>query len=105
MAVKELTEADNGTDVRLASGEEVMVRLPENRSTSYRWRVARHGDNVVVVEDRFVAGADSPGAWGSRELRVRADSPGVGSLELVTVDQYNESSPPRDIFSVDLVVD
>lgn len=73
----ELTEADAGGEHALGIGEEVVLRLPENRTTGYRWLVS--APDGVQVEDGGYEPAPSgaPGAGGVRTFRLRATAPGA----------------------------
>ena len=43
--------ADDGRAVTVAAGQQVVVRLPENATTGYRWD--RAGGSVEVVADEY----------------------------------------------------
>jgi inhibitor of cysteine peptidase len=72
----ELTEADAGGEHALGVGQEVVLRLPENRTTGYRWQVSAPDD--VQVEDGGFEPAPSgaPGAAGTRTFRLRPTAAG-----------------------------
>jgi inhibitor of cysteine peptidase len=67
----ELTEADAGGEHALGVGQEVVLRLPENRTTGYRWQLS--APDGVAVEDAGYEPAPSgaPGAPGTRTFRLR----------------------------------
>jgi predicted secreted protein len=74
----ELTEADAGAEHTLPVGEELVVRLPENRTTGYRWHLAVPEDGVVLDDDTFEPDASGrPGAGGVRTFRLRATKAGT----------------------------
>jgi len=66
-----LTEADSGRSLAVAPGTQVVLRLPENPTTGYRWQVP---PGVTVASDEFLAvGADAgAGAGGERVLTLVA---------------------------------
>jgi inhibitor of cysteine peptidase len=81
----ELSTAGGGT-YRLARNEEVVVRLPENPTTGYRWHITHSGDGELVpTGDAHVMGPDgaTPGAAGQRVLRFVARKSGSVSLKAV----------------------
>lgn len=76
----------------LANGEQVVIRLPENPTTGYRWQFTQSGaGELAVVDDRFVPdGAEgAPGAGGQRLLRLQARRPGATKLEAVLRRQWD----------------
>jgi predicted secreted protein len=77
----ELTESDAGAEHAVGVGQELVVRLTENRTTGYRWRLALPGDGVALDEDRFdVDTSARPGASGVRTFRLHATKPGAHRL-------------------------
>jgi predicted secreted protein len=77
----ELTESDAGAEHSVDVGQELVVRLPENRTTGFRWHLALPDDGVVLDEDRFdVDTSGRPGAGGVRIFRLRATTPGPHRL-------------------------
>ena len=78
-----MTEADDGRIVSAHAGDEVVVRLPENPTTGYRWEVERLDGNLVREGDSFTLHPDVKiGSGGLRELRFRATAAGTARLEL-----------------------
>jgi predicted secreted protein len=77
----ELTEADAGGEHALGVGEEVVLRLPENRTTGYRWQLAVP-EGIAVTDDGYEPPASAaPGAGGTRRFRLR---PTVAGTHRVT---------------------
>lgn len=73
----ELTEADAGGETAVGVGEDVVLRLEENRTTGYSWQLSVP-DELAVLEDTFDIGtATAPGAAGVRTFRLRPAAPGV----------------------------
>jgi predicted secreted protein len=73
----ELTEADAGAEHTVDVGQELVVRLKENRTTGFRWHLALPEDGVVLDDDRFDADTSGrPGAGGFRTFRLRATGRG-----------------------------
>ncbi|MDX3380506.1 protease inhibitor I42 family protein [Streptomyces niveiscabiei] len=74
--------------VRVRAGDVVVVELPENPSTGYRWEITGIDGLDVTGDDHTPAptgpaGAELVGAGGTRVLRLRAEQAGEGRLELV----------------------
>jgi inhibitor of cysteine peptidase len=73
----ELTSSDAGGEHALGVGEEVVLRLPENRTTGYSWQLAVP-DGVAVADDGYAPGpSGAPGAGGVRTFRLRPTAPGA----------------------------
>ena len=74
----ELTESDAGAEHAVDVGQELVVRLKENRTTGFRWHLALPGDAVVLDEDRFDADPSGrSGAGGVHTFRLHATRPGA----------------------------
>lgn len=83
MTTLTVSETDDGRTISAHAGDEVVVRLPENPTTGYRWYVERIDGNVVHEGDSFALGPDVKiGSGGIRELRFRATAAGTARLQL-----------------------
>src|SRR5262252_730157 len=85
MAVVEVTEAALGKAFDLVVGDELVLRLPENPTTVFRWQASASGDGELrLTSDRFEPGgaAPLPGAAGHRVLTFAASRPGAVTLAL-----------------------
>ncbi len=73
-------EVTGAETVEVGTGDEVVIRLPENATTGYVWSVGSVDDNLTLT------GADAipaePGSRGERVFRVRAISAGSGDIVL-----------------------
>jgi inhibitor of cysteine peptidase len=75
MTVFQITES--GSEVAAAAGDEIVVRIPENAGTGYRWAVTSVGRGLEVLEEFFTPPAalppgSRPGApTGERAVRLR----------------------------------
>jgi len=107
VAVVELTGADNGRSIRVHPDDEIVVRLPENPTTGFRWEIERADPIVAVVGDDFELGRPGlVGAGGTHEFRfMAAGSYGSGSLSLKLRQAWEGDASVTDRFSVDLVVE
>ena len=77
----ELSEADSGSERSGAVGDDLVIRLAENRTTGYRWYLSAPGDAFAVVDDTYrPAESGLPGAPGVRTVRLRATHPGSHEL-------------------------
>ena len=78
-----LTEADNGKTVELQVGGDVVIRLPENAATGYRWAVDAADKNLVdVTEGEYVAASKAVGSGGWAQWIIQAKAPGKSQIKL-----------------------
>jgi len=95
-----IDEADNGREVRVALGEIIELRLPENRTTGFKWIIKSSGEPVCgLLDDRFIAGEKTHGGGGTRQWRLRAVAAGTAHLELALSRSW-EGQPPARTFKI-----
>jgi predicted secreted protein len=83
-------------EVRVALGDDLVVRLPENATTGYRWHVeGLHGALRVETDAYAPPGRLLPGAGGTRELRLRPTQAGEGRLELALRQPWGDDVAER----------
>jgi predicted secreted protein len=94
----ELTEADAGVEQALGVGEELVVRLPENRTAGFRWQMADLPDGVALVEDGFEAPAtERPGQGGVHTFRLRPTGPGEYRVAAGLRRSWGGGAPERTV--------
>ena len=94
----ELTEADAGVEQALAVGDEVVLRLAENRTTGFRWDLGDLPDGMALVDDGFEAPSPGrPGQGGVRCLRLRATAPGEHRVSAGLRRSWEEGGPQRTL--------
>ena len=88
----QLNEADDGREVTVAAGQRVMVRLPENPTTGYRWEPPAGVD--VVADEYRSTGGTAVGAGGERvfTLAARATS---GEVRFALTRPWGGGAPER----------
>lgn len=92
-----LEEPDNGSDIFLAQGDAIQVRLNSNPSTGYSWTVASNAPSVLspVGEPKFEpAEKPKPGAPGTQSFSFRVVGGGGAFLELVYGRPFEKDTPP-----------
>jgi inhibitor of cysteine peptidase len=87
---------DAGREVTVATGDRLVLRLPENPTTGYLWTWEDTGA-LEVTRDETEAGT-APGAGGTRVLEVTAVEPGRAALELTSRRAWDLTTPPNDRF-------
>ena len=96
-----LTEAHNGGRVSAAIGDILIVRLPENPTTGFRWTF-QVTNNLTQTVDNFVTTAADIGAGGQRCLQFSVQSIGVGRIEAVLRRDWETGIAPQSVFSVSI---
>ncbi|WP_461187961.1 protease inhibitor I42 family protein [Arthrobacter sp. Z4-13] len=105
--------------LNIGVGDEVVVVVPENRTTGYRWSIPNsvesvdftlnRGDKaggVELVQDDFTLGKASSageaviGGQGRRRMILRANSPGEWALPLTLTRSFQPGSTPIDQITV-----
>lgn len=95
-----LSDADNGRSISLSLSAELIVALPENPTTGYRWRVdSPSGPLALVADDFAVDRAAGAGAAGVRTFTFRAAAAGRASLRLSLCREWEHERPPLQRFS------
>jgi inhibitor of cysteine peptidase len=85
MTTVELTQSSLGASHELFVGDEVIIRLPENPTTGFRWSASLSSEGTLASGgDSFVpaTGVLTPGAAGERVLRFVAAHPGSALITL-----------------------
>lgn len=117
MATVVLNQGNNGETVKLRIGDEIMLQLPENATTGYRWYIDRaEGVEEVVDEETSASAPSTPspsspeernpimGRGGLREFRFRATKAGKGRLALKYYRQWEGEDSALDSLAVGLDV-
>ena len=105
MADLNLTETQNGESFALRVGDPIVITLPENPSTGYRWSTASLDDSVLSQEGHdFRPGGPGVGSGGTVVWRFRATHEGRTRLELKKVRSWETGQAPAAEFVVSLEV-
>jgi inhibitor of cysteine peptidase len=100
-----LSNADNARSIRVRTSDEIVVQLPENPTTGYRWFVERIDGPVTLESDSYTAVPPvAIGSGGMRELRFHATVSGAARLELKHWQEWEGDSSVTERFAVDIEV-
>jgi len=99
-----VTKANAGGTVRVTTGDAVVVRLPENPTTGYRWQFEAVV-GLTVSGESFSPDSSAPGAAGERALRLVGSTPGSFVFTAALRRPWEIGIPPQDIFSITIEVD
>jgi inhibitor of cysteine peptidase len=88
----------------LRLGEDLVIRLPENPTTGYRWEFRQSGTGALrLAQDVFEPGSrEAVGAAGRREVRFVAERAGKVRVEAVERRSWEapEAASRRQVYDV-----
>ena len=103
-----LTDADNGKQIIVKSGDVMTVTLVSNPTTGYSWQVMEI-DNAILVQDgepeykQSSSAEGLVGAGGTETFKFKAIGSGETMLELGYMRPW-ESVPPIETFIAQIIV-
>jgi len=80
--MKQFTEANNGSEVQLATRDTFQIRLPENRTAGFRWAIQALPPFCQVTGDQFISPPAVLGAAGEHIWAIETRGPGTSELVL-----------------------
>jgi inhibitor of cysteine peptidase len=98
----EVDEHSNGKSVTLASDQALIIRLPENPTSGFRWFVASHGAMRLDGDD-FSPKGTGVGAGGIRQLQWSAAVPGQSEIILALKRAWEASDAATEHFQLTVV--
>lgn len=102
-----VTDKQDGQDVRLAKGGNLIVTLDSNRTTGFAWKVADAAAPVLVGQGDSTYNAPSgpPGTGGTEIYTFTAASAGTATLRLTYQRSFEPpSTPPGRTFTLKVTV-
>lgn len=108
-STKVVTEADNGREIHLAVGEQLVVKLGSNVTTGYSWNDRSNGELVIQQQgtSTYVAKAHAPGVVGSGGIetwKYKAVKSGKQTLRLDYNRPWEKEAAPAQTVSFSVVV-
>jgi inhibitor of cysteine peptidase len=98
-------ESFNGQTVDVSVGQTIEVRLQENPTTGFRWRLASDGGPACrIIDDALNAPAGPPGRGGEHKWTFEAIRTGECDIELRYARPW-EGSEPGKIFTLHVRVE
>jgi inhibitor of cysteine peptidase len=97
-----LTPADDGKTIEVPVGAEVVIRLPDNPSTGYRWEIDTDKACVSVARQHFEQQSDLVGGGGESSWVLRAIAPGVSPVKLMLRRPWEDERAAIQRFAVTL---
>ena len=97
-----VTQEESGRTIRASVGDIVLIKLSENPTTGYRWRIeAARG--LVLSNDDFAPGS-GVGAAGERTVRFAAASPGLANITMTLRRPWETVPQARFELAVDVTL-
>ena len=105
MAEIEIGENQNGQAISVKNGDVLVIRLPENPTTGFRWNVKEADPNLLTLQSDDFSPATEGGAGGGGVRLFRFVAAGSGESAL-TLDLARiwEPTRPRSQFGLRLSV-
>ena len=106
MSVITLTQADQGKSITLQPGQTLVVKLPENPTTGFRWAIARNDEETLALRDSDYAPAAGVGVGGGgqRTFTFVARKPGSVILQFKNWREWEGDSFITERFGVTIDV-
>ena len=106
MSVITLTQADQGKSITLQPGQTLVVKLPENPTTGFRWAIARNDEATLALRSSDYAPAANVGVGGGgqRTFTFAAQKPGSVILQLKLWREWEGDSSVTKRFGVTIDV-
>jgi inhibitor of cysteine peptidase len=101
-----LTEKNDGQNVQMSNGQQLVVTLEGNPTTGYTWEVDTIDQAILkqIGEPEFKASSGALGAGGLMTLQFQAVSQGETPLRLVYHRPWEQDIAPEKTFEVNVVV-
>lgn len=107
----EVTEVNNGTTINIEKGEIFYLRLKDNPTTGYSWKLnLSQGLNATDINGTFYppeSAEDKPplvGAEGAREWEISAESEGTQNLTAVYRRSWENETGTEERFTLNIEV-
>jgi inhibitor of cysteine peptidase len=106
MATSTLDQTDSGRTVEVRTGDTIVLRLAENRTTGYQWQIEQiDQEKLDLADDSFVLAPNAAiGTGGVREFRFVVRSAGESVLTLRYCQPWDSEASVIQRFSVRLAV-
>jgi inhibitor of cysteine peptidase len=101
-----VTDTNSGDSVALARNQQLVVRLPSNPTTGYRWALAQQSTPVLEPEGAptYEKGAGAEGASGTETWRFAPTQAGEGTLRLGYRRLWEADTAPARVVSYKVTV-
>lgn len=77
-----LSQADHGRVIAVGVGDQLLLHLPENPSTGYRWTLDPVDAAILAVTETGFTGSSTVGGGGDARWQLRANAAGDVAVSL-----------------------
>ena len=100
-----ITEAENDKSVDVKAGDIILLHLPENPTTGYRWAFdALDEAKLELVKSEYVRQGNAVGSGGLMTWKLKAKTKGNLTLKLKLWRSFEGNKPSNQHFSVALKI-
>jgi inhibitor of cysteine peptidase len=102
-----IIKEDAGKTLKAIQGNRILIRLNENPSTGYQWKIDLSDEQVILVEKSdFSPGAKKTiGSGGTRTFQLKAKSSGFAKIILKLKKEWEPDDSAIDKFEVTIKVE
>ena len=102
----QLNESSNDQEIELPRGQQFEIRLPENPTTGFRWKMVANGEPACKTLEDFYEPPDvlTHGQEGAHYWRFEAAQAGDGNIELVYQRSWEQGKNPARRFTLNVRV-
>jgi len=98
--MQSVDERSSGKTINLAIGQLVEIRLPENRTTGFRWELTLAGSACIAVDDDFELRTTTPGQGGVHVWRFKALHAGPCNIQGTYRRTWEAAGPAARAFTL-----
>jgi inhibitor of cysteine peptidase len=102
MSTITLTQGDKGKSITVHIGDEIIINLPENPTTGYRWAIDKMDATVLVSQNPTFSSTPGGaiGSGGTRTFTFIAKQPGTVHLQLKRWREWQGDSSIIDRYDI-----
>jgi inhibitor of cysteine peptidase len=102
--------SDNGSEVALSIGDQLIVTLDSNATTGYSWNLSAISDASVIVKvsDEYVAPTSTPplmGQGGQEAWTFEALAAGTANISMKYIRSWETEAEPAETFEITVNVE
>jgi len=103
---KQLTEKDSGSSIDLRTQDTLVISLPENPTSGFRWEIERVDSQILrpAGEPVYEPSSNLVGAGGVTTYRFEAAGVGSTTLKLMYHRSFEKDVPPASTFELNVRV-
>lgn len=105
MTVVDVSTADNGARVEVRAGDAIVLRLPDNPTTGYRWQLLPVDGDILVLDDEgYLPSGAGVGSGGTATWRLRAVREGTTVVAATRWRPWEGEASVIDRYSISVQV-